>query len=221
MGLDRAESLVPARQRSDPRHSGCGRFLWRGVPDGSTIACGDRCRRHRMHGHRIKKSAMAQVLRDEPVFSAFFVAHLLSRNIRLEEDLVDSCSIRAKKPEAVIAKISQESLAERDRHDALARQLFHEQILQAGVRRLQLRRSQRSQLAAERPPPRLRVSPPRSAQWRKVLARQRPGDRQRPGQPPPGRARAAPVPECAPHRRQWHRTGSGPRGRPEPIKSYY
>lgn len=28
-------------------------------------------------------------LRDEPVFSAFFVAHLLTRNIRLEEDLAD------------------------------------------------------------------------------------------------------------------------------------
>jgi len=38
---------------------------------------------------RIEKSAMVAVLRDEPVFAALFVAHLLTRNIRLEEDLVD------------------------------------------------------------------------------------------------------------------------------------
>jgi CRP/FNR family transcriptional regulator, cyclic AMP receptor protein len=79
---------------------------------------------------RIEKSAMAAVLRDEPVFSALFVAHPLTRNIRLEEDLVDQLFNSSEKrlarvlllladlgkdgkPEAVIAKISQESLAER------------------------------------------------------------------------------------------------------------
>ena len=78
---------------------------------------------------RIEKSAMVAVLRDEPVFSALFVAHLLTRNIRLEEDLVDQLFNSSEKrlarvllllaglgedgkPEAVIAKISQESLAE-------------------------------------------------------------------------------------------------------------
>jgi CRP/FNR family cyclic AMP-dependent transcriptional regulator len=44
---------------------------------------------------RIEKSAMAQMLRDEPVFSAFFVTHLLTRNIRLEEDLVDQLERKA------------------------------------------------------------------------------------------------------------------------------
>ena len=78
---------------------------------------------------RIEKSAMVAVLRDEPVFSALFVAHLLTRNIRLEEDLVDQLFNSSEKrlarvlllladlgkdgkPAAVIAKISQESLAE-------------------------------------------------------------------------------------------------------------
>jgi CRP/FNR family cyclic AMP-dependent transcriptional regulator len=78
---------------------------------------------------RIEKSAMIAVLRDEPVFSALFVAHLLTRNIRLEEDLVDQLFNSSEKrlarvllllanlgkdgkPAAVIAKISQESLAE-------------------------------------------------------------------------------------------------------------
>jgi CRP/FNR family transcriptional regulator, cyclic AMP receptor protein len=78
---------------------------------------------------RIEKSAMVAVLRDEPVFVALFLSHLLSRNIRLEEDLVDHLFNSSEKrlarvlllladigkdekPEAVIAKISQESLAE-------------------------------------------------------------------------------------------------------------
>jgi CRP/FNR family cyclic AMP-dependent transcriptional regulator len=78
---------------------------------------------------RIEKSAMVAVLRDEPVFVALFLAHLLTRNIRLEEDLVDQLFDSSEKrlarvlpsladlgkdgkPEAVIAKISQESLAE-------------------------------------------------------------------------------------------------------------
>ena len=79
---------------------------------------------------RIEKSAMAAVLRDEPIFAALFLAHLLTRNIRLEEDLVDQLFNSSEKrlarvlllladlgkdgkPAAVIAKISQESLAER------------------------------------------------------------------------------------------------------------
>jgi CRP/FNR family cyclic AMP-dependent transcriptional regulator len=78
---------------------------------------------------RIEKSAMVAVLRDEPVFAALFLADLLTRNIRLEEDLVDQLFDSSEKrlarvlpsladlgkdgkPEAVIAKISQESLAE-------------------------------------------------------------------------------------------------------------
>jgi CRP/FNR family cyclic AMP-dependent transcriptional regulator len=66
---------------------------------------------------RLEKSAMIAVLRDEPVFSALFISFLLTRNIRIEDDLVDQLSIRAKnawdgKPEAVIPKVSQETLAE-------------------------------------------------------------------------------------------------------------
>ena len=38
---------------------------------------------------RLEKSAMIQVLHDEPGFSALFIAYLLTRNIRIEEDLVD------------------------------------------------------------------------------------------------------------------------------------
>jgi CRP-like cAMP-binding protein len=38
---------------------------------------------------RIEKAAIVRVLRDEPKFSEVFMAHLLSRNTRVEEDLVD------------------------------------------------------------------------------------------------------------------------------------
>ena len=38
---------------------------------------------------RLEKLAMVAVLHDEPVFSALFISHLLTRNIRIEEDLVD------------------------------------------------------------------------------------------------------------------------------------
>jgi len=38
---------------------------------------------------RLSKPAMLRVLHDEPTFSELFVTHLLSRNIRVEADLVD------------------------------------------------------------------------------------------------------------------------------------
>lgn len=38
---------------------------------------------------RIGKKAMIRVLQEEPSFSELFMTHLLSRNIRIEEDLVD------------------------------------------------------------------------------------------------------------------------------------
>ena len=78
---------------------------------------------------RVEKSAMIKVLHDEPTFSEFFVAHLLTRTIRVEADLVDQLFNSTEKrlarallllanfgkedrPEPVIAKISQETLAE-------------------------------------------------------------------------------------------------------------
>ena len=78
---------------------------------------------------RLEKAAMIRILHDEPEFSARFMSHLLARNIRVEADLVDQLFnssekrlarlllILAKfgkedKPEPVIAKISQETLAE-------------------------------------------------------------------------------------------------------------
>ena len=78
---------------------------------------------------RLEKAAMILVLHDEPAFSEIFVSYLLSRTIRIEEDLVDQLFNSSEKrlarvllllahfgkdekPEPVIAKISQETLAE-------------------------------------------------------------------------------------------------------------
>jgi CRP-like cAMP-binding protein len=77
---------------------------------------------------RLEKSGTIRVLHDEPIFSELFLAYLLSRNIRLEEDLVDQLFNSSEKrlarvllllanfgkegkTEPVIPKISQETLA--------------------------------------------------------------------------------------------------------------
>jgi CRP/FNR family transcriptional regulator, cyclic AMP receptor protein len=78
---------------------------------------------------RIDKKAMMLALHREHAFSDLFVAYLLARNIRYEEDLVDQLFNSSEKrlarillllahfgkegvPEAVVPKISQETLAE-------------------------------------------------------------------------------------------------------------
>ena len=78
---------------------------------------------------RLEKAAMIRMLHDEPAFSEMFVSYLLSRNMRIEEDLVDQLFNSSEKrlarvllllshfgkegkPEPVITKISQETLAE-------------------------------------------------------------------------------------------------------------
>jgi CRP/FNR family transcriptional regulator, cyclic AMP receptor protein len=78
---------------------------------------------------RIDRAAMIRELHDDPQFSERFMSHLLARNIRVEADLVDQLFNSSEKrlarmllilanfgkegkPEPVIAKVSQEMLAE-------------------------------------------------------------------------------------------------------------
>ena len=78
---------------------------------------------------RLDKAAIVRVLHDEPKFSEMFMSYLLARNARVEEDLVDQLFNSSEKrlarvlllmanfgkegsPQPVIAKISQETLAE-------------------------------------------------------------------------------------------------------------
>jgi CRP-like cAMP-binding protein len=78
---------------------------------------------------RIEKAAMVKVLHEHPEFSELFITYLLHRNSRVEEDLVDQLFNssekrlartllllanfgKEEKPEPVLAKISQETLAD-------------------------------------------------------------------------------------------------------------
>src|SRR6202047_3435868 len=78
---------------------------------------------------RLEKADVIRLLHDEPEFSERFVAHLLARNLRVEADLVDQLFNSSEKrlarlllilanfgkegkPEPILAKISQETLAE-------------------------------------------------------------------------------------------------------------
>ena len=73
---------------------------------------------------RLEKATMIRVIHDESAFSEMFLSHVLARTIRIEEDLVDQLFNSSEKrlarvnfgkdarPEPVIAKVSQETLAE-------------------------------------------------------------------------------------------------------------
>src|ERR1035437_337914 len=60
---------------------------------------------------KIDKKSMMEVLHREHTFSDMFVAYLLTRNIRYEEDLVDQL-FNSSETETLIANINQETLAE-------------------------------------------------------------------------------------------------------------
>jgi CRP/FNR family cyclic AMP-dependent transcriptional regulator len=78
---------------------------------------------------RITKAAMIATMHNEPGFSELFMAYLLDRNGRIEEDLIDQLFNSSEKrlarlllllanfgkegrPEPIVGKISQETLAE-------------------------------------------------------------------------------------------------------------
>jgi len=78
---------------------------------------------------RISKADITRVIHEEPAFAELFIAHLLARNSRVEEDLVDQLFNSSEKrlartllllanfgkegrPEPIIARVSQETLAE-------------------------------------------------------------------------------------------------------------
>ena len=78
---------------------------------------------------RLEKAAIVRVIHREPAFSGMFIAHLLARAVRVEADLVDQLFNssekrlarlllllanfgKEEKPEPILAKISQETLAD-------------------------------------------------------------------------------------------------------------
>ena len=104
-------------------------FFGEGSLAGQTLRMGSASAMTDCEVLRIDKKAMMAALHREHAFSDMFVAYLLARNIRYEEDLVDQLFNSSEKrlarvllllahfgkegvPEAVVPKISQETLAE-------------------------------------------------------------------------------------------------------------
>jgi CRP-like cAMP-binding protein len=108
---------------------GQGNFFGEGSLAGQTLRMGSAAAMTDCQLLRIEKRAMMAALHREHAFSDMFVAYLLARNIRYEEDLVDQLFNSSEKrlarvllmlahfgkegvPEPVVPKISQETLAE-------------------------------------------------------------------------------------------------------------
>src|ERR1700720_4471528 len=108
---------------------GEGNFFGEGSLAGQLLRMGSAAAMTDCEILRIDKKAMIDALHREPAFSEMFVAYLLARNIRYEEDLVDQLFNSSEKrlarvllllahfgkegiPETVIPRISQETLAE-------------------------------------------------------------------------------------------------------------
>jgi CRP-like cAMP-binding protein len=106
-----------------------GNFFGEGSLAGQLVRMGSAAAMTDCELLRVDKKAMMNALHRERAFSDIFVAHLLARNIRYEEDLVDQLFNSSEKrlarvllllahfgkegiPETVVPKISQETLAE-------------------------------------------------------------------------------------------------------------
>ena len=108
---------------------GEGNFFGEGALAGQALRMGSASAMTDCEIQRIEKKAMVAALHREHAFSDMFVAYLLARNVRYEEDLVDQLFNSSEKrlarvllllahfgkegvPEPVVPKISQETLAE-------------------------------------------------------------------------------------------------------------
>jgi len=106
-----------------------GSFFGEGALAGQLLRMGSAAAMTDCELLRVDKKAMIDALHREHAFSDIFVAYLLARNVRYEEDLVDQLFNSSEKrlarvllllahfgkegnPETVIPKISQETLAE-------------------------------------------------------------------------------------------------------------
>jgi CRP/FNR family transcriptional regulator, cyclic AMP receptor protein len=106
-----------------------GNFFGEGALAGQALRMGSAVTMTDCELMRVEKKAMMEALHREHAFSDVFVAYLLARNIRYEEDLVDQLFNSSEKrlarvllllahfgkegvPETVVPKISQETLAE-------------------------------------------------------------------------------------------------------------
>jgi CRP/FNR family transcriptional regulator, cyclic AMP receptor protein len=108
---------------------GTGEFFGEGCLAGQPLRMATAATMSECSIMRLERTVVIHLLHNQPAFSEMMLHHLLSRNIRIEEDLVDQLFNSSEKrlarvllllanfgkeskPEPVIAKISQETLAE-------------------------------------------------------------------------------------------------------------
>ena len=108
---------------------GAGDFFGEGCLAGQTVRMASALAMSACSIVRFEKAPLVRLLREQPAFSEMFLMHVLSRNIRIEADLVDHLFNSSEKrlarvllllanfgkteePHTVIPKISQETLAE-------------------------------------------------------------------------------------------------------------
>jgi len=158
---DQADGPVRTGQGGRRWNPGARQFFWRRLPEGHTRRIATTTAIEDCTVTAIAKDVMVRMLHEEPKFSEMFMSYLLTRNSRIEADLIDQLFNRAKRrlarllllladfgkeggPRPISANISQETLAEMIGTTALSRQFLHEQIPQTGLHQLQ-RKNQGSQ----------------------------------------------------------------------------
>jgi CRP/FNR family transcriptional regulator, cyclic AMP receptor protein len=108
---------------------GAGEFFGEGCLNGQPLRLATAVAMTDCEVMRVERATMIRVLHAEPAFAEMFMAHLLTRNSRIEEDLVDQLFNSSEKrlartllvlanfgkeggPSPITTKISQETLAE-------------------------------------------------------------------------------------------------------------
>jgi CRP/FNR family transcriptional regulator, cyclic AMP receptor protein len=108
---------------------GTGAFFGEGCLNGQSLRLATALALTESEVLRVQKIEMVRILHAEPTFAEMFMAHLLTRNSRVEEDLVDQLFNSSEKrlartllllanfgkddtPQKIPAKISQETLAD-------------------------------------------------------------------------------------------------------------
>ena len=139
------------------------RAVWRA----NRFACPPPAQSNRAPSFGWRSESMVGLLHQEPEFAERFLAYLLSRNIRMEADLVDHLFNSSEKrlarllllmanfgqeskPIPIIAKMSQETLAEMIGTTRSRVSFFHESVQGSGLHRLQRRWHARPQFTGQR-----------------------------------------------------------------------
>jgi len=132
---------------------GPGEFFGEGCLAGQPVRMGNATATTDSNILLVDKEEVVRLLHKQHALSDRFIAHMLARNLRIEEDLIDKLFNSSEKrlartllllvwygkpdkPVRAVPPISQETLAENGRYDAIAGEFLHEQVQATGVHRL-------------------------------------------------------------------------------------